>query len=205
MWRAIIIRAPPDNLRRCIFALSINIRLLSVALCVFAIMKSFLIQKHYLGSGYNGGTLYITVVIFHITANHPSASDSDLHDQCILYTQANRERHSYVLMSAMAPQTTGVSIVCSGADWRKHQSPASLVFVRGIHRWPLESSHKGSVTWKCFHFMTSSRNVPWVWIIEAFVFCLSSKWWPKLLMLCIYINVCGAYTRNWLFEIMSDG
>ena len=42
-----------------------------------------------------------------------------------------------VIMSVMAPKITGVSIVyatvCSGADQRKHQSSASLAFVRGIH------------------------------------------------------------------------
>ena len=26
----------------------------------------------------------------------------------------------------------------------------------GIHRWPVDSPHKGSVTWKAFHAMTSS-------------------------------------------------
>ena len=65
-----------------------------------------------------------------------------------------------VIMNAMASQITGVSIVCitvcSGADLRKHQSSASLAFVRGIHRWPLISPHKGPVTRKCFHLMTSS-------------------------------------------------
>ena len=34
----------------------------------------------------------------------------------------------------------------------KHQSSASLVFVRGIHRWPVNSSHKGSVMRKRFPF-----------------------------------------------------
>ena len=52
-------------------------------------------------------------------------------------------------MSAMASQITGVSIVCwtvwSGADQRKHQSSAALAFVRGIHRWPVDSPHKGPV------------------------------------------------------------
>ena len=42
------------------------------------------------------------------------------------------------IMSAMASQITSVSMVrstvCSGADQRKHQSSASLAFVRGIHR-----------------------------------------------------------------------
>ena len=32
----------------------------------------------------------------------------------------------------------------------KHQSSASLAFVRGIHRWPVNSPHKGSVTRKKF-------------------------------------------------------
>ena len=60
-----------------------------------------------------------------------------------------------VIMSAMA-QITGVSIVystvCVGADQRNHQSSASLTFVRGIHRWPLNSPHKGPVTRKVFPF-----------------------------------------------------
>ena len=57
-------------------------------------------------------------------------------------------------MSAMASQITGVlvvySIVYSCADQRKHQSYASQAFVRGIHRWPVNSPHKGAVTWKMF-------------------------------------------------------
>ena len=45
-----------------------------------------------------------------------------------------------------------------GADQKKHQSSASLVFVRGIHRWPMNSPHKRPVTRKMFPFylMTSS-------------------------------------------------
>ena len=59
-------------------------------------------------------------------------------------------------MSAMASQITGVSsdcsTVCSSADQRKHQNSASLAFVRGIHRWPVVSPHKGPVTRKTFPF-----------------------------------------------------
>ena len=62
-------------------------------------------------------------------------------------------------MSAMASHITGVSIVCSivgsGVDQRKHQSSASLAFVRGIHRWPVNSTHKRPVTQNRFHMMTS--------------------------------------------------
>ena len=44
------------------------------------------------------------------------------------------------------------STVCSGADQRKSQSSASLAFVRGIHRWPVNSPHKGPVSRKVFPF-----------------------------------------------------
>ena len=61
-----------------------------------------------------------------------------------------------VIMSAMASQITSLTIVYStvysGADQRKHQNSASLAFVRGIHRWPVNSPHKGPVTRKMFPF-----------------------------------------------------
>ena len=38
------------------------------------------------------------------------------------------------------------------AVYRKPQSSASLAFVRGIHRWPVNSPHKGPVMWKVFPF-----------------------------------------------------
>ena len=57
-----------------------------------------------------------------------------------------------VIMIAMASQITSLAIVCSvlysGADQRKYQRSASLAFVRGIHRWPVNSPHKGPVTRK---------------------------------------------------------
>ena len=36
--------------------------------------------------------------------------------------------------------------LCPGVDRRKHQSCASLAFVRAIHRWPMDSPHIGPVT-----------------------------------------------------------
>ena len=63
-------------------------------------------------------------------------------------------------MSAMAFQITSLTIVYStvysGADQRKHQRSTPLAFVRGIHRWPVNSPHNGPVTRKMFHLMTSS-------------------------------------------------
>ena len=67
------------------------------------------------------------------------------------------EHYSDGIMSAMASQITGVSTVCLKvfpcADQRKHQSSASLAFVRGIHRWRVDSPRKGPVTRKMFPFV----------------------------------------------------
>ena len=78
--------------------------------------------------------------------------------------QKPKHTETYILqwrqMSAMASQiislTIVYSIVYSDEDQRKHQSSASQTFERGIHRWPANSPHKGPVTRKCFHLMTSS-------------------------------------------------
>ena len=61
-----------------------------------------------------------------------------------------------VIMGTMTSQITSLTIVYStvysGAVQRKHQSSASLAFVRGIHQWPVNSPHKRSVTRKMFPF-----------------------------------------------------
>ena len=66
------------------------------------------------------------------------------------------DHYNDVIMSVIASQITGIAIVystvCSGTDQRKHQSSASLAFVRGIHRRPVNSLHKGPVTRKMFPF-----------------------------------------------------
>ena len=72
------------------------------------------------------------------------------------FNHAGNVHYSEVIMSAMASQITGVLIVClnvcSSADRRKHQSSMSLAFVRGMHRWQVNSPHKGPVTRKMFPF-----------------------------------------------------
>ena len=83
--------------------------------------------------------------------------------QGIIVIQINIEEHTLnfsisvvhnndVIMSAMASQITSLTIVYSGADQRKHQSSVSLAFVRGIHRWPVNSPQKGPVTQRLFSF-----------------------------------------------------
>ena len=88
---------------------------------------------------------------FHITVPLWEESTGDRKAEC---------HYNDVTMSAMVSQITPIwavcSAVCSGAHQRKHQSSASLSLVRGIHRWPVDSPHKGPVTRKCYHLMTSS-------------------------------------------------
>ena len=59
-------------------------------------------------------------------------------------------------MGTMASQITsltiGYSTFYSGADQRKHQSSASLAFVWGMHRGPVNSPYKWPVTRKMFPF-----------------------------------------------------
>ena len=105
-------------------------------------------------------------------------------------------------MSAIASQITGVSIVCStvysGADQRQHQRPASLAFVRGIHRWPMDSHHKGPVTRKMFPFdddnmkhISKSRQYPF---------------WDKSAVRAAFVRVGKIYIiRQSAYEEMKVG
>ena len=67
-----------------------------------------------------------------------------------------QDHYNDVIMGPMASEITNLTIVYStvylGADQRKHQSSASLAFVQGIHRWPVKSSHRWSVTRKMSPF-----------------------------------------------------
>ena len=61
-----------------------------------------------------------------------------------------------VIMSAMASPITNLTIVYSTVYWgtnqRKIQSSVLLAFVRGIHRWPVNSPRKVTVTRKMCPF-----------------------------------------------------
>ena len=89
-----------------------------------------------------------------------------------------REHYSEVIMGVVASQITGVSIVYStvwsGVDHRKYQSSASLVFVRGIHRWPVTP-----ITRKMFSFddviMRPSVSY-WYMISSANTNLIAARW-----------------------------
>ena len=88
-------------------------------------------------------------------------------------------------MGSIASQITSLtivySIVYSDADQRKHQSSASLAFVRGIHRGPVNSPHKWPVTRKMFPFddviMMSAAGLTSPYASTSTVM---TKFWPRL-------------------------
>ena len=61
-----------------------------------------------------------------------------------------------VITGTMASRITSLTIIYftiySGADQRKHQNSALLAFLRGIHRWPMNSPHKCPETRNMFPF-----------------------------------------------------
>ena len=73
-----------------------------------------------------------------------------------------------VIMGAISSQITSLTIVYStvysGEDQRKFQSSASLAFVRGIHRWPVNFPHKGPVTRKMFSYDDVIMGWWFLWI-----------------------------------------
>ena len=75
---------------------------------------------------------------------------------CLDFNYVSPIHYDDVIMSLMTSQITSLTIVYStsysGVDQRKHQSSASLAFVRGIHRGPVNSPHKRLVTRKMFPF-----------------------------------------------------
>ena len=114
---------------------------------------------------------------------------------CMLMSQQQPHVRHYndVIMGTIASQITSLVIVYltvySDADQRKHQISASLAFVRGIHRGPVNSPHKGPVTRKKFPFddvimdrpassLFSARHTDTIWhqfwlvLVELMACCL---------------------------------
>ena len=69
-------------------------------------------------------------------------------------------------MNTVASQITSFTIVYStvysDADQRKYRSSASLAFVRGLHRRPVNSPHEWPVTRKVFPFDDVIMDIDWV-------------------------------------------
>ena len=99
-------------------------------------------------------------------------------------------------MGAMASQITSLaivySVIYSGTDQRKHQSSPLLAFVRGIHRWPVNSPHKGPVTRKMFPLndviiQTVCWNRHWhMWPYNPGMLYM----WATPVAICVCTDIC---------------
>ena len=114
----------------------------------------------------------------------------------LLIKQKISYHYGDVIMGAIASQVTSLTIVYSSfyseVDQRKHQSSASLAFVRGIHRGPVNSPHKWSVTRKMFSFDDVIMSLTsWIYSslastlganLESALYCISHE-----ICLCFFI------------------
>ena len=146
--------------------------------------------------------------------------------KCLSYSYKYYDGHyNDVIMDAIASQITSLTIVYStvysDADQRKHQSFASLAFVRGSHRGPVNSPHKWPITRKMCQF---DDVIMWRWNtakIQGYIFfCyvsyfLADQWLCVIswcYTLCAYtFNRCSmCYDRGWIsirgvnFQIHDD-
>ena len=92
-----------------------------------------------------------------------------------------------VIMGMIASQITSLtvvySIVYSDVDQRKHQSSASLAFVRGIHRRPVNFPHKWPVTRKMFPF---DDVIMYMWACGQ---------------VCVFVEVPCLYFSSLIFDL----
>ena len=135
-------------------------------------------------------TICLNSTILHMKENHINS-----------FTRNERPpaHYSDVIMGTTASQITRLTIVYStiysGADQRKHQGSASLAFVQGIHRSPVNSPHKGPVTRKMFPFHYVIVNG-----LRSFSY-LGSNLWNDLVNLDPAIAKIGF---NELIEFLKD-
>ena len=137
-----------------------------VVLCFVVVMQSFIMNSHEVFIHIHQGCFAGTGTIARLPQCQWSKPDGyGKICQCITTTKHSKAKTvciflgiycTDVIMSIMASQITSLAIVyspiCSDTDQRKHQSSASLAFVRGIHRRPVNSLHKRPVTRKMFQF-----------------------------------------------------
>ena len=124
-----------------------------------------------------------------------------------------------VIMSAMVSQINSLTIVYSTVYSRrrskKYQSSASLAFVRGIRRWPVNSTHKGPVTRKMFPFddvimrlankTATTKNI-WALHCPPFLRESDGHWWiPRIEVtamqrVCPFVDVI-IHTYSWYLSV----
>ena len=102
-------------------------------------------------------------------------------------------------MGPIATQITSLTVVYStvysDADQGKHQSSASLAFVWGIHRGPVNSPHKWPVTRKMFPFDDVIMNIHWK------EYHLRNRLAPTRMSTWHLKEICGSLKTDRLYKV----
>ena len=119
------------------------------------------------------------------------------------------------IMGAIASQITSCTIVYSTICWdavqRKHQSSASLAFVRGIHREPVNSPHKWPVT-RSFDvsILSWQKKLKEMWLCR-YLFTLKTIFYTNVLLFVdkrifwyMHPFLCKVLSELLLFEDIHD-
>ena len=103
-----------------------------------------------------------------------------------------------VIMSTMASQTSSLPIVSSTVYSRcrpkKHQSSAQLAFVWGIHRWPVNSPHKGPLKRKMFPFDD---------VIMGY-FSTDDVWLYAHQHVAVNMSITAPFSLVWTFQLWNN-
>ena len=118
------------------------------------------------------------------------------------------------IMSAMTSQITSLTIAYSAVYSRrtsqKHQSSASLAFVSGIYRWPVNSPHKWPVMRQMFLFDDAIMNYDdlVVGLCQSRERQLDNKcvdqWFCHIKPIHVISNYKTFSHITWCFEIISS-
>ena len=145
------------------------------------------------------GIIYLTMC--DISASEPKSLAFSIYIQAIMRPDmefmTELIHYTDVIMGTIASQITSLTLVYatvySGADQRIHQSSASLAFPWGVHRGPVNSSHKWPVTRKMSPFddvimnqtkITEEYLVEWSnkqWVCDIDIFIPSNILYKTLL------------------------
>ena len=122
----------------------------------------------------------------------------------------NQVHYSDVIMGAIASQITSLTIVYStvysDADERKHQSSASLAFVRGIHRGSVNSPHKWPVKRKLLPFddaimLLSLSRCQWFCMIT--IGQMTSFKWPTKFRNIAGVEIIYQTHLHWFYQVLN--
>ena len=119
------------------------------------------------------------------------------------------------IMSTMASEITSLSFVCldvcSGGDQRKHQSSASLAFVRGIHRWPVDYPHTRpsyaeffSVWWRHHDLQTYKLKGYGISDYSHHIHCFLCLWIPMLKTQYSFSSTTCLFYRKMFFILLCN-